>query len=860
MRMKELAYMGLGFLLIGANLNAGELLLGAAGKSNYQIVIPDKSSSKKIALSIEKAAKLCQKAFKENGMTIPVVTEAKLIPEKPGIYLGKTKFALKNGVDFAKMKGWTYTFKVVGKNLIIAGNDQMDPIPYEKRMRKDLLLRGINLYATLKGATEFLYKYAGVRFLRPGKFGIAFMPTPIIFIPDDLNMTRRPNGKAIETPRSHDIYFTATAREPSPLIFTHYGHYHCTALTSKSHGKSNPEYFILAGGKRDVKGRHHCFSNKNLRELIYKKILNDCDLGYEIIEVGQNDGFRPCECKKCYELYGVHPTRKPLDSLLDYQRDPAWGEKLWIMHRDMALRLKKDRPNKKLLLSAYAVAQNPPTTFNKFPDNVIIQVMHPSKELMEKWHKLDVPGGFCGYTYTWGTYHAVGLTPLRSDWYIKNLLKVLEENNIQYTQDGGKPYTYGIEGINIYAFNRKVNDPKGKSVDELNREYIQAAYREAAGPMRIFHRKMHYRLNFMYEAMIYGYSKNRDPMLVFSTIYSPGFINELDAQLKKAEKIVKDPSAEKRLSAVRLEFDYLKHITDTIYLYYAYQVQKDERSLKLAVDAVERRNKWLKTLMKKGTGIPRRDLPALRQSLRTMLSNGRYMNIEPFNWNIAKMRATGNLKKSVTAKSLMVKKINTIPTINSKLWKNVKIHKLGQNRGVKDKLAEKTTFQVAYDKNNLYIRFEAGLRKEDMKYHSRGRDAEIWLQECINICLAVGGDKSQYYYLNFEPIADSYTDANHGFITDFLHPKFGWNDNAWNGDWTYDNILQKDKNRWLAMVTLPFKIFNTKTPLKGDIWYGNFGRVHYYDNKNKRELAVWEDKLNISRTPSEGYFGEMVFE
>ncbi|MBT3380624.1 MAG: DUF4838 domain-containing protein [Lentisphaerae bacterium] len=742
----------------------GELLLGAMGRSNYQIIIPDEFASPAIERSVKDAADLLQRAFAENDIALTVATEPAAQGNKPGIYLGHTKVAAASGVDFAKMEGWTYTFRVAGRNLIIAGNDQPDPIPLDRRRKREARLGGIPFLGTLKATTEFLYAYAGVRFLSPGEHGIGFLPTPVIFVPDDLDTTTRTYGKNVEISRSKDIYAIANGLEPSPGIVSNYGHYHHTVISAETHGQTNPEYFALRGGHRDTRGRHLCFSNATVRDLIYKKILEDCDTGYDTIELGQNDGFVPCSCDACHGLYGVEPTHSPTD-LRSYLQDSAWGEKIWIMHRDIALRLKRDRPGKKLMMTAYSVTRHPPETFSAFPDNVLIQITHPTRESLKEWESVDVPGGFSAYTYTWGTFHVTGFTPIRAGTYIKELTNTLVDNRVRLIQNNGKPFAYGIEGINVYAFMRTMNAPGAKSLDELREEYIEAAYREAAGPMRSFYRKLHQRLEFMPEAMEYGYRRNRDPLLAFSSIYTPVLINALENQLSAAERVVKSPRARKRLEATRLEFDYLRRIVDTIHLYYAYLTKPNGASLALAVDAVEERNSWLTNLAKgkRKTG----KLPSFSyRGVAQLKTNGRRLGVEPFSWNVDDMRTGSFLKQALESKRLAVKRATRAVDISADAWNKVPVHRLDKNRGETAELQEETTFQVLYDKRNLYVRFRAGLQREDMAFQPRGRDAEIWLQECINICLAPGGDKSQYYYLNVEPISNSFTDANHGFITD----------------------------------------------------------------------------------------------
>lgn len=591
--------------------------------------------------------------------------------------------------------------------------------------------------------------------------------------------------------------------------------------------------------------------------------MKDCDNGYDIIELGQNDGFIPCQCEECYNLYGIKPTHTPADGIA-YNTDPAWGEKLWIMHRDMALRLKKDRPGKKLMVSAYAVAQNPPLTIKEFPDNMMVQLMHPVDRLKDWPTKIKVPAGYGAYLYTWGTFHVTGYTPIRSNAHIKELVDHLVKYNIRMIQNNGMPFSYGIEGVNIYAYRRVLNDPEGKSVGELQNEYLEAAYKEAAVPMKVFYRKLHQRLNFMPEAMNYS-RENRNPLLAFATIYTSDLMVELEKQLLNAERLVKSENAKRRLGATRYEFDFLKHIVDTMYLYQVFQLNKNQQTLDAVIAAVEARNQHI------CDAYPRKDRPSFAYRRNSaLINNGRYFNIEPYNWNLDEMRSGDVLNQKKENKRLTVTKATKAVSIDSDIWKKASVYELVKNLGSKEDLVEKTTFQVAYDNKNLYVRFEAGLPAEHMdSYYERGKDQELWLQECLNICLAPAGDKSQYYYLNFEPIANSYSDANHGFITDVLHPKFGWNDDTWDGDWTYENKLVKEENKWIAFVTLPYKTFKAPVPKKGDMWFANFGRVHFkekLDNASRkkmsqiRELSVWAEKINISKTPGDGYFGEIIFE
>lgn len=839
---------------------AGELILGSDGDTSYQIVIPDSYAADTIRAGVVRAANLMRQTFQENGMDIAVVEESAMQAGSPSIYLGDTRFARANGLPLDELEGWEYILKAVGSDLIIAGNDAEDPIPLEKRREREARRGGIPLLATLKATTDFVYEYCGVRFLFPGQLGIEYLPTPTISVPADLDVRFRPYGQNIEVPITNDLYLFANGMEPMPLVFSHWGHFHGEAISPAEYGESNPEYFVFHSNQRDNRGIHLCFSNPEVREIIYQKVLDLCDLGYDIIEMGQNDGFRACGCEECHNLYGVYPTTTPEQGAA-FLRDPAWGEKLWIMHRDMALRLQEDRPDKKLMISAYSVARPAPTTFDSLPDNVIVQMMHAEPEIFDEWSRIDVPGGFAAYTYTWGR-----ILPRNSVRHIEEQIQTLVDNDIRAIQNNLKPRAYGLEGPNVYVFRRMINNPDGKTADELYNEYIDAAYGKAAGFMHQFFRRLNQRLDHIKTAEQYG-GASRDILLTLNMIYTPELMNTLDGLLTRAENVATDPNVKARLEATRVEFDNLMHYSRIINLYYAYLAQPDEDSLERVLAAVDNRNEWLEFVTTRGPDAP---TLLVAPGLLKNGGGGAPVGLEPFNWNTAEMRASERPWEEAKSPSVTVHRATGPVTLDSSQWDAVPATKLSVPRGSKATLRETTTFQMLYDDENLYVRVRGGMQPEMMDTFSpRGRDAELWLQESVNILLAPEGDKSQYYYLTYEPVADSFIDANHGFITDPLHPSYGWNDQTWDGDWSYTNDLRPAEAVWLSMVTIPFTTVEAETPKSGAVWAGNIGRIHYFavpptsvhrDMVNSRETSVWTGLLNASRNPGDAYMGDFVFE
>ena len=830
-------------------LLAGDVIIGLNGKTKHQIIVPDQYENPISQEAVERSAKLIQEAFAANAVTLDIAKESQKDKEKHGIYLGTTKFAKENGVELSKLDGWQNIHKVAGKDIIIAGNDKPNPINAET---KGAVIEKAHYYATLHSTAEFLYRYAGARFLKPGNDGTEFLPMASVSVPDNLDSRQEPFF--IE----HDfinrvntgLYFIANHCTRFQRIWSMYGHQHPSAVPKDKYGKSNPEYYILAGGLRRKNTDLLCYSNKEVRELIYKHILEKCDEGYEIVEVGQPDGFAPCSCKECFELYGINPTTKSENGAIWYA-DSAWSEKLWIMHRDMALRLLKDRPGKKMMISAYSITAKPPRTIKEFPENVIIEMMQSTPENFKAWENIKTPGGYAAYLYTWGNG---AKTPKNEVSYFGKENELFREKNVRVVQVNGKPFVDGLEGPNIYVYLRLGIDPERKNADELFREYLEASFREAETPMRRFFTKLQnaamlHRLNEAYLAKTGANSIRR-----LGIVYTPELMNSLEEDLSRAEKTATQQKVKNRIATIRGEFDFLKHIVDVIYCWHNYQNRKDQPSMNQLLDAIDARNKHLDELISK-KGTPYNPTRFGKEFFNSTV------DLAPFNWNVEKMR-----KESIAMlkeKNMKAAFTDTVPALDSQVWGKAEVQKMDKVRGSDAELHAVTSFQILYDKDNLYIKVSGTQEPSLMKFESRGRDAEIWLSESIVINLSPIADKGQYYYLTYEPVENSYADAEHGFITDNYDPRYGWNDWTWNGDWKYSNKLDSANGKWESMATIPFKTLKTGTPKTGTIWFFNIGRVHFYpgtEGKAERENSVWTGLLNASKVPGDASLGELVFE
>ncbi len=831
------------FLICGISVCfSGEIILGVNGRTKHEIVIPDKFKNESAKESISRAAKLIQQAFAANRIKLKVVKESNRTGGMHGIYLGSTKFAKNNGVDVDSLKRWQHIHKAIGKNIIIAGNDRNDPVlkrlsAWDKTKSKKLSPRPY--YVTLHSAAEFLYRYAGARFLKPDESGIEFIPLTVIRVPDKLDSELEPLNREHKFSKNcNSLFSIANHCGMFQSVWWGGGHQHWQALIPEKHFKKHPEYFTLINGLRTVAGRrgHPCLSNPEVRELIYKHILAQCDMGYDIIQVGQNDGFTPCQCEKCVAMYGIKPSATPRDGI-KWLKDPAWGEKIWRVHLELAKRLRKDRPGKKLMLTAYGPCAHPPTGV-EFPENVMVEIACGLLDSFQNWKNVKVPGGFGALFYIWGNYQVPGYTPVRNISYIQKLGEYVTKYNVHvFDLDGRPTMEYGLEGPNIYAYLRFGMYPRLKNVDELFNEYIESAFMESKIPMRRFFIELQKSTELWNINKKYILKMGRNPIRTLGIMYTPEIMNKLEKDLSTAEKTATREDVKKRLASVRLEFNFLKDIMDVIYRWHHFQLVGNSESFEELLNAVEKRNNNLKAV-----------------KLEKLKTNGRYMGIPPFNWNVADMREQGYA--ALKDKNTVALFAKAKPTLDSKVWNSAKAVKLGADIGYNKKISSETTFKVMYDKQNLYIRVTGKQKANLKKFKSRGRDSEIWLAESITFQLSPDSDKSKYYYFSYDDVQNSFADAEHGFITDNLDPRYGWNDWHWNGKWSYETKITN--NVWESMAVIPFKSINAKTPEPSDVWAFNIGRVHFLKN-GKREFSAWNKRINKSYIPGDAFMGSLTF-
>jgi hypothetical protein len=364
--------------------------------------------------------------------------------------------------------------------------------------------------------------------------------------------------------------------------------------------------------------------------------------------------------------------------------------------------------------------------------------------------------------------------------------RLLVSNNVHAVQVNGSPGggQWGLEGPNIYVYLRLGIDPVSQTANELFDEYLQAAFRECENPMRRFFVNLQKRVELW--KVIEGYANRlgRDSIFALGTLWTPDVINALEEDLAAAEGSAELPEVKRRLDIVRYEFDFLKHLALVINAWRNHQAMNNAASLAQLLDAIDARNTFIARVADGDAKYPKKKNPAYRFAKESDLKYaGRYLDRAPFNWDTAKMRANPAplLQQN---QSLVIDRVAGPLTIDSPLWEKAESHAL-QATDSAAKLQASTSFRVLHDDTNLFVRVSGEQPANKMTFAARGHDAELWLQESIVVNVSPTGDRSRYFYFAYEPEPTSFNEAEHGFITDYLHPRYGWNDESWNGAWTF---------------------------------------------------------------------------
>lgn len=867
--------------LAGVHPLAGaDLTLLSEGRSNYQIVVPDRPDTPAIAECLDQTARLVGTAFKANGAEVPVVREAKRDAARPAILLGNTRFAREHGIDVDRLRDWSYVQRAVGADIIIAGRDHAAVGRTENPRRPNW-----DRVGTAKGAVDFLRQFMGVRFLYPdvppytpvsgaaridllASPAIEFLPRKQISVPTGLDVAKTPMLR-VNTAHPAGGGFYDLAHHRFPRVDEVFGGHTWERAVPAELFAEHPEYFALVNGSRlkPDGNAQYCLSNADVEERIYRDLASWLDRGYGSVDLGQPDGFRPCECESCEALYGTGKD---------------WGEKIWIFNRGVAERLEKSHPGRQVTMMSYILTASPPKTFTRFPQNTCIMLTGTNEEDFAPWRGIDVPRGFTGYIYNWCPNLGTRYTPMRTPGYVERQVKRLAANKVQAIYRDGPGQLFGLEGPVYYVMGRMFDDPQRSAAKDLLPEFFEGAFpdKSIAFSMRAFYDELYHAIALYSDHIgtrcdawtfqpLPGEGRARktvqDPFALVAFLYPPQVLESLESHLALAEQIAASAKVKTRLALVRTEFEYLKHFARVVHLHQAYRAAPDSGSLGRLLDAIDARNAFIATLYdKRGHGVISGNWAyplfpfAGHDAKHLRLAYDGYQ--EPyantcFNWDTQALRTAPMPGK----KKLTVAKAAAPVTLDSPQWKETAAHQLALVPPL-SALPQKTSVRVLYDRQALYIRAECGIRSDaGPSFPAFPRDRRLWGEEAFDIYLAPRPAADVFYRFATGANGESKYDAVNGLIADAMDPRHGKDDPTWNGPWQSETRFDASSHRWHALVTIPFKTLDAPPPAAGITWRANFARYHWLP-RGRVDRAIWSSTPAQANIDDRAILGEIVFE
>jgi len=324
--MRSVPSRKIGTLLVAClTLGAGAVEMGAG----WRIVLPAKEDSG-VYGNIRTAAREMSDAFKEGaGWKIPVV-EAAAAPVERAIFLGRAA-AEKAGLSCEGLVDFDNVIAEKGGNVYIFGKDRPG-----RTNERNLDSRRCVL-PTVKGVTRFMESHMSVRFLAPGKLGADVAKFDRVSLPDGTLSREKVAYNYSSGRKDTMLYDYANNIFGLGAYHTYGGATYDAACPPDRYFKDHPEYFGLINGVRTATPLACvplCPSNPAVEELVVAELLKRYDEGADVVELGQQDGWRACQCENCAKFFEKEAGRDD------------WCEKLWCFHRKIAERIAKLRPGK----------------------------------------------------------------------------------------------------------------------------------------------------------------------------------------------------------------------------------------------------------------------------------------------------------------------------------------------------------------------------------------------------------------------------------------------------------------------------------------------------------------------------------
>ncbi len=547
------------------------------------------------------------------GARLPLANESEAVGGTL-ISVGHTRLAASAGISTNDLKWDGCRLAVRGNVLYLLGRDSTgagrgDPSPQKLRDFHELDpwspdrihgIKGSDLAGangTCKAVVTFLESVCDVRWFMPFDQGIVVPKRDTLSVPRSFEkVVVPPFAYAIGSflygsPRLYPSAYANNLRYGIRLkTFGGHSWYH---WVSKGLFQEHPEYFAMRDGKRTAEGNHLCTSNPEVQKLLLAGIRREFDNGYDWVQLGQSDGWKRCECERCEAMDNFKPWDQAVDGpdwhkwLHTTNRDNP-VDRLHVVHNWVAEQCAISHPGRIVHYLAYIPTRWPSKSIDVYSPNVVAELCHDIPEMLEAWsNKVSAMTVYkIWWDMSWVYGHAPDVTPKE----VADEVRKFHRLGVIGFFNGGDGNNWGLNGPVFYTLGRMLGDPT-LDENELVREYCRGVYGGAGEAMIEFFRHLYGPVNGGERPLRRNRLQPDAPHAqVLHRRFPPTMTLKLDELIRKAESVGVIGAAADNLRMTRLQFDYLRLVSNMWSTYEAHQLIGSRESLlelKARVDAFE---------------------------------------------------------------------------------------------------------------------------------------------------------------------------------------------------------------------------------------------------------------------------------
>lgn len=345
-------------------------------------------------------------------------------------------------------------------------------------------------------------------------------------------------------------------------------HAYYQIMPAKKYFAPHPEWNPLLGGKRmptDVDRNQLCVTAAGLADEFAANVIRafEEDPGTPLVSISPNDGWKWCECDACLaldrKLCGGRTTKQGLA-----KEKPFMGDRVFWFANEVADRVARKHPDKKLLVLAYINYAEPPDTVRPRP-NVVPFLCHyapadysramndPASEansqfndLLKRWMKISPDLMIYSYVSKsmWWRLPRPVVHNFASD------VKYLHSVGVRRYYCQSSLSDWQLDGPLYYVIAKLLWNPSADP-DAVAREWVEGMFGFAAPAMTEFYAEVETAVRKT------GKSYSDDPRTQAAGLYDHASLGRAMAALERAEKTAgSDEAVARRVAEVARTFRY----------------------------------------------------------------------------------------------------------------------------------------------------------------------------------------------------------------------------------------------------------------------------------------------------------------